>query len=440
MKKTALIFILIINGVNLWSQNNSPYTFFGLGQFNENHYAFNKMMGMSGSAYADTAIGNVMNPAALSSLKNTVLQTSVSLGFNRLNVDNENQYYNDAWMGYFSLSFPLISERLGASFGIRPLSTVNYKIIDSTFQQSIGDVVYKYEGSGRLYSSYINLGLELLPEKVRRKHSLSIGLNLNYLFGYLEKQVQTEFNDTAYFLNSRKVEGLYLSDVYASYGVRYQTSFKETEQEAYKLALSYAFDQGKPIRVKRDVYWDRYTYYGNMILVKDTVSIDLKEEGLLDYPKGQHFGLSLQKRSKGQSNRTNEWMLAVDYKSRQWSNYTYYEQNPMLQDNYLISFGGFVKPASAKKAKPKTYYFGVYKGLSMLEFNGEHIEKFGMSFGLGIPFRKLPGKGDQSSQLNLGLTLGKEGKQSENIIEQSFIEINLGVIMNSRWFRKRKFN
>jgi hypothetical protein len=440
MKKSILITAFKLIFLCVFAQTNSPYSFFGLGQFNEKAFAFNRMMGMAGSAYSDSGSVNILSPASLSTMKNTALHTGVSFRGSNLAITDKSQQYNDAWIDYFSVGFPVFQNRLGAAIGLMPLSSVNYRIVDSTIHEDIGDVVYNYSGSGKNYRTYINLGLELMPEPLREDFSFSLGGSFSYIFGYSEKQTRTEFNDTSYFLNAREIEGLYLNQLYWNGSAMVKIRLKEENNLKYQLSMSCQFDNGKKMRVKRDVYWDRYinTYLGPDI--KDTIKMIEGQNGFLNYPGGIHYGIAYQRINTGPVGKLSEWMLALDYKSRKWSQYSFYGESSNLIDDYLFSIGGYLRPKVKKNIRPKTYYLGFYTGRSMLELYGNEIKRVGMSFGIGIPFRRLPGKAEQTSQLNIGVTLGKEGGKENEMIEESFIQIDLGVLMNSRWFKKRKFN
>jgi hypothetical protein len=69
-----------------------------------------------------------------------------------------------------------------------------------------------------------------------------------------------------------------------------------------------------------------------------------------------------------------------------------------------------------------------------LKINNESIKEFGMSFGVGIPV------GGAFSNANFGFEVGKRGTTDQNLIQENFVNFQLSLSLNDRWFEKRKFN
>ena len=66
------------------------------------------------------------------------------------------------------------------------------------------------------------------------------------------------------------------------------------------------------------------------------------------------------------------------------------------------------------------------------------VNDFGMSFGLGLPMgRKL-------SSLNLGFEFGKKGTTSNNLIQENYFNVRVGLSLNAvgrqAWFQKRRID
>ena len=439
MIKKSLTFIFLIIGFLSFSQTNSPYSYFGMGDVAENEYTFNTLMGGAGVAYSDSAKVNRLNPASLSRLSNTVLHTGVAYKGVNLKTNDKTQQYGDGWLPYFGIGFPVLKNKLGFSGGLSPLSSSNFTIVDSIYEPNVGDVSYLHTGSGRYYQAFYDMGLQLLPKKWSTKHRMSIGFGGAYYFGSMERQTRTEFNDTLYFFNSRRIEQSYLNDFYWHSGIHYNLNFSEKEDKHMQFGMGFCWDNGKNLKVNRNIYWDRYQYNNTSIDIKDTVQITSEQSGSIYYPEGFSIGLSLSRISKLNLGKITQWHLFVDYKNRKWSNYKYFNESINLNDSYQISIGAQASPKTANQTKPLHFYFGGYFGEEYLFVKNQKVSSFGMSFGIGVPFKELPGKPGNSSILNIGLTLGKRGNKDIGIIEEQFIKINLGILMNSRWFIKRKF-
>jgi len=52
------------------------------------------------------------------------------------------------------------------------------------------------------------------------------------------------------------------------------------------------------------------------------------------------------------------------------------------------------------------------------------------------------GVGNRSlfSNANLGVEFGRRGTTNENLIQENFINLNVSLSLNARWFNKRKYN
>jgi len=62
------------------------------------------------------------------------------------------------------------------------------------------------------------------------------------------------------------------------------------------------------------------------------------------------------------------------------------------------------------------------------------IDDFGITFGVGLPI------GNQLSNFNLGLELGKRGTTGTGLIQENYINLRLSLSLNDKWFNKIKIN
>ena len=81
-----------------------------------------------------------------------------------------------------------------------------------------------------------------------------------------------------------------------------------------------------------------------------------------------------------------------------------------------------------------TYRAGLHFENTGLEINNETINEFGISFGLGLPV------GNVFSNANIGFEIGKRGTTRANLVQENFMNLQLSLSLNDRWFQKRKYN
>ena len=100
--------------------------------------------------------------------------------------------------------------------------------------------------------------------------------------------------------------------------------------------------------------------------------------------------------------------------------------------NFGQSFG--IYASFSKFWNRVVYRAGFYSEKTGLVVNNESINEFGISFGLGIP------AGGLFSNVNTTVEFGKRGTTNENLVEENFVNIQLSLSLNDRWFIKRKYN
>ena len=86
------------------------------------------------------------------------------------------------------------------------------------------------------------------------------------------------------------------------------------------------------------------------------------------------------------------------------------------------------------KRQRVVYRAGARFGDSGLNINGEDIDEFGISFGVGLPAGRL------LTNANLGVEFGRRGTTSAGLVEENFFSVFLSLSLNDRWFQQRKFN
>ena len=82
------------------------------------------------------------------------------------------------------------------------------------------------------------------------------------------------------------------------------------------------------------------------------------------------------------------------------------------------------------------YRAGIRFEKTGLNINNESIKEFGISFGVGLPV----GDVRMFSNANLGFEIGKRGTTNSNLIQENFVNFQLSLSLNDRWFNKRKYD
>ena len=140
--KTFCTVLFLLSIQNLIAQENSPYSRYGIGDLVPNTNIVNRGMGGISSAYSDILSINYNNPASYHNFQTNLEagtgrmvsgRVLLDVGFNydsrTLQAPNQPVRFSSSY-GYFShvqVGLPL-TKKWGLSFGLRPVSRINYKI------------------------------------------------------------------------------------------------------------------------------------------------------------------------------------------------------------------------------------------------------------------------------------------------------------------------
>ncbi len=76
---------------------------------------------------------------------------------------------------------------------------------------------------------------------------------------------------------------------------------------------------------------------------------------------------------------------------------------------------------------------GCVGGNTYIEINNQPIKEFGISFGLGLPFRR------SKSMLNFAFEFGNKGTVENDLVQENFFKFTFGLSIYERWFVKNKY-
>jgi hypothetical protein len=135
-----------------------------------------------------------------------------------------------------------------------------------------------------------------------------------------------------------------------------------------------------------------------------------------------------------------KWFVGVEsvfQKTGNFSNPLYSSSETKYEDASTFSIGGFFIPqynSFTSYFKRAVYRAGLHYEKTGLNIKDESINEFGISFGVGLPV------GTFFSNINLGFELGKRGTTSSNLLQENFVNFQLSLSLNDRWFQKRKYD
>jgi hypothetical protein len=436
IKKLVLVFVAFITIQSYAQQGTaSPYSFYGIGSLKFKGTVENRSMGRL-SIYNDSIHINLRNPASYASEnlssprfngESRPVKYTIGGGFANLNLKSESSSAkaSSATFNYLALSIPL--GRFGVGFSILPQTAVGYKLENLNDD---GDLINQYKGEGGL--NKVNLGIGYLLAK-----GLSIGVDANYNFGNIQNNiVEYSYDADGLILQYQSKEGNRsdLSGINFNLGLSYKTKIN-TNLELIS-GITYAPESNLTSNNQRIISTITINSSTGTEFAVNSFEADLDSQGLkstdLTMPSKLSFGAGIGK--------PRSWFVGAEYTAETTSKFynpLYSSLTTKYEDAYNISLGGFFIPrynSFNSYYKRVVYRAGLHYENTGLNINNESITEFGISFGLGLPV------GDFFSNANLGFEIGKRGTTKNNLIQENFVNFQLSLSLNDRWFQKRKYD
>lgn len=431
IKRLCLVFIAFL-ALNIHAQEGttSPYSFYGLGSLKFKGTTENVSMGGL-SIFTDSIHVNLRNPASYagriinSTGEGHIVKFAIggSSSNTTLKTNAASDKANATTFDYLALSIPM--GRLGMGLGLMPYTSVGYKL------ESINDedfLDYRYRGEGGVNKAFLGLGYLLAKD-------LKVGVDASYNFGNIQNNVinfryDDEGNPLQY--HSRELNRSDLSGLNFNFGLTYTPMVTEKLQLTSSITFSPKADLTSTNQ--RTFASVLVSSTGQEIPVNE-IETDLESLGLdktvLTLPTKTALGLGI-----GQPRK---WFLGAEYtmlKTSEFSNEIFSFNNAIYEDASTISVGGFLVPQynSFSYWKRVVYRAGIRFENTGLKIENESIDEFGMSFGVGLPV------GNVFSNVNIGIEVGQRGTMNQNLVKENFVNFQLSLSLNDRWFEKRKFN
>ena len=435
IKKLVLVFIAVI-AMHSYGQEGtaSPYSFYGIGSLKFKGTVENRSMGGL-SIYTDSIHVNLRNPASyagenLDIWNNESRPVKFTVGGGYSSTDLKSNTSSDkassTTFNYLALSMPM--GKFGFGLGLMPYTSVGYKL--ESIIEGTDNIENRFRGQGGLNKAFLGLGYMLAK-------GLSIGIDAQYNFGNIQNST-IEFiydsDDTPIQYQSRESNRSDLSGINFNLGL----SYKKMLNEKLEFVSGFTFAPESNLTSKNERSFSTVTINSTtgQEFAINTIETDLEAIGLLEtdlvLPSKFSFGLGIGEPRK--------WFVGGEYTSQKTSNFSnalYSSSTTKYEDGSTISFGGFFIPQYNSfngYFKRTVYRAGLRFENTGLNINDESIKEFGISFGVGLPV------GTFFSNANLGFEIGNRGTTNSNLIQENFVNFQLSLSLNDRWFNKRKYD
>lgn len=434
MKNFLAVIALFISISTLAQQgSSSPYSFYGIGSLKFKGTVENQSMGGI-SVFNDSIHVNLRNPAGyagqnLKSFNDEGRPIKYTVGGSQSQINlkgvSASESSSTSSLDYLAIAIPL--GKFGAGFGLLPYSSVGYKLQSFSSEETLQ---YKYRGEGGINKVFLGLGYQL-------SNNIRIGVDASYNFGNITNtNIAFGYNEQGEFLqyHTREVNRSDLGGISYNFGIIYTKLLKSNLQ--FTASGSYAPSTNLKSKNLRNFSTVVVNLDTEQEVALNTIDVDLSEIGLettdLKIPSKTSIGFGF--------GTPRKWFAGVDYtflKASQFSNRLIVVDNSTYEDASTISVGGFYIPefdSFNKYWKRIVYRTGIRFENTGLKVNNQVIKEFGISFGVGLPVGRI------FSNANIGLELGKRGTTNANLVEENFVNFQLSLSLNDRWFEKLRFN
>jgi hypothetical protein len=406
MIKKFLLSSFILLSLHGFAQEGtaSPYSYYGIGVLKFQGTVENKSMGGLG-ILPDSIHMNLQNPASLTALKLTSFGVGGTYNTVKLKNETTTEKARRTTLDYLAMAFP--AGKLGLSLGLMPYSSVGYKI-EKTTPSSIS----RYSGNGGVNKVFVGAGYRIMPK-------LSIGADLGYNFGKIERTSQVGYNDVQNGIvevNSSEVSGVSINA-----GLTYKTKFKKND-----LVSSLTLSPGTNLVSKNTSFLSTVPLTVNSGGSKETIIPDSK----IKIPSKLAFGAGIGEIKK--------WFVGFETTFQGASSFgSKYDPKVSFENASKLSLGGYYIPnynSFSNYFNKVTYRAGLRHENTGLVVNAKSINDTALTLGLGLPV------GGTVSSLNIGMEYGKRGTTNAGNIQENYMNISIGLSFNDRWFVKRKYN
>ena len=453
-----LTLVILFSGVLMpaFSQDNSPYSRYGIGDLVPSTNIISRGMGGISAGYTDVLSINFNNPASYSSFQavtelkskklvsgRAVLDVGINFESRTLREPGTAKSFkaSNALFSHVQVGVP-IKSNWGLSFGIRPVSRISYKIIrheklfDPNTGQLIDSAITRFEGKGGTYLPSIGTGFSIFRrDKKNGEQKLSVGVNLGYLFG--EKDYSTKrslINDTVSYYQANYETKSNFGSLYFSGGLQFKTPLSSK----VTLTLGAYGSWGQKIDASQDILRETFFFDDNLGDVRlDSVS-DLRNiKGKIELPLSYTIGFVAQKMAV--TNKESGWIIGADFSQQKWDQYRFYGAIDSVKNKWELKLGGQFSPT------PKRNYFSNVQYRAGLSFGpdyikvGQNLSQMTASFGLGLPIAISRQAPNQLTIINLAFEYNKRGN-NDNLLKESLFRFSLGFSLSDFWFIKRKYD
>ena len=414
----GLIIFMISLNVAAQSDLSTPYSRFGLGDiYTGSPSTMLKGMGGVSNAMSNNCLLNPNNPASYTAIDSLSLLFDAGFYIKAASFSTTNNTASgsNASFDYTSIGLSA-TKRWKIGLGIMPYTNREYNVI--TEHSGPGSYNIEFQGEGGLNRVFFANGVKITK-------NLSVGVTGSYIFGTLLDNTSIYYPDSVSFINGKRSITMRVSDFKLDYGLLYRLPINK-----YDISLGFTYSQGTQIASERDIFIrSMFKGFGNQVESPiDTLKYVENEKVGFTIPDGFGVGICFDNKEG--------LTLAADFNWAGWEGFTMNGVNDSLQNAWNVAIGASYKPKStsiSKYHKKMTYRAGFHFDQTYYNIYGESINKYGLTFGLGLPVPR------SLTSFNVAFEVGTMGTIRNNLVKENYFNISVSMSINDRWFIKKRY-
>ncbi len=459
INRFCVLLAVIFYCTNLQSQENSPFSRYGLGDVYPSQNIGSRAMGGISAAYQPSQWINSVNPATYSSLRfldlgngikggRVVYEIGTTIDTRGLHSATPSDKFNSVNFipSYVQIGVPLsnnLKSSTGLVFGLRPATKVSYSVQEN--KRSFDSMQTIYEGNGGLNQAFIGLG--------KRIGNFSFGVNAGYEFGQKNISTKIDFlNDSVLYYRSNSSDSTSFGGFFINPGIYSAFKLKQVNNPTTKIPETYFLSIGasgtlqQHLNATKSVNRQTFTYgtSGEFIQIDSVYKLaDIK--GKIEMPLSYTAGFRFYKMMGAESPRVipvTKWSFGADYTATKWTDYRFFDQPDQINDSWRVSAGGEITPDPLNGNtfwSRSTYKVGFYAGKNYINADGNGYNERALTFGTAFNLRKFRSIDNQSTLINTAFEIGKRGTSVNNLTE-TFFKLSVGLALSDLWFIHRKYD
>jgi hypothetical protein len=428
--RIGLSLVLLLMGTAGFTQVNSPYSRFGIGDLYDSRNMTSKGMAGLSTPYTDIQSVNFNNPASYTGLGFVTFDLGIEMEYRILANQEKTQRFESGNMivNYAAMGVPLMKDKKkektlwAMAFGLRPLSRIRYNVFTGGNSAGGDSTQTEFRGDGGLYRAFLGTGFKI--------GGLSLGVNAGYVFGQRKISTYRSIVDSVFYFTGALEQIISVSDFVMDAGMQYE--IKPTKKSTIRIGATGFL--GGDVKAERNRFSQTvfFNNFGNADSI-DVVANDFAK-GTLTLPAGYSLGISYE--------TAKNLMLGAEYETTMWSEAGSFAANYGLGDTRRLRFGGQWIPdvmSSRNYWKQIMYRTGFFTGKDYVVVDGHQLPVWGVTFGAGIPIRRYNNYSTQFNTINLSFEYGRRGNGESPYVERYF-RIGFGVALSDVWFIKRQYD